>query len=108
MLCALLLGALVGCDKGSANDPATTTAASSPMNEIDVMINAYEKAANVYAKTARKLRAGDVSLTVRYMDQGKAIQELQAKLRETGPKMTPPQTQRVAAISARVGNDLPK
>ena len=89
------------CDKeNSADGVAQTAAAQNPMSEVDVMINEYEKAAKDYVKVAKKFKGGDVSLTVRYIGLGRTAQEKEAKLRTVSSKMTAPQSQRVAAISA--------
>jgi hypothetical protein len=76
-------------------------ASAAPLSEVDLRINDYEKVANEYGRVARKLKAGDVSLTIRYIDLGKRTREAAAKLQQDSAQMTPPQAQRVAAISAR-------
>jgi uncharacterized lipoprotein YehR (DUF1307 family) len=84
-----------------SEENASATATAAPLNEVDVKINDYEKVANEIDRVARKLKAGDVSLTVRYLDLEKRTREAAAKLQQESPKMSPPQAQRVAAISAR-------
>ncbi len=106
-LIAPLLLVLGGCGE-DAPDATAKKAPHVHLNEIDFMINDYEKAATDFAKTVKKFKAGDVSLTMRYIDDGRAIQDRQAKLREAAARMTPAQTQRAAAISAKVTPDLPK
>ncbi|MBA3963239.1 MAG: hypothetical protein H0X40_15250 [Chthoniobacterales bacterium] len=106
-LIAPLLLVLGGCGE----DAPDTTAKKDPhvhLNEIDFMINDYEKAATHFVKTVKKFKAGDVSLTMRYIDEGKGVQDWQAKLQQAGARMTPEETQRAAAISAKVTPDLPK
>ena len=105
-LIAPLLLALGGC----GHDDTTENSAKGPhvqLNDIDLMINDYEKAANDFAKTAKKFKNGDVSLTMRYIDESKSVRDWQAKLQQTAPRMTPPQAQRGAAISAKVAPILP-
>jgi uncharacterized lipoprotein YehR (DUF1307 family) len=95
IVCAVELS---GCGKEAASEITSSTA---PINELDLKINDYDKVANEYARVARKLDAGDVSLTVRYIDLEKQTREAAAKLQQDSSQMTPPQAQRVAAISAR-------
>ena len=87
--------ALSNCSEQNA------AATAAPLNEVDVKINDYEKVANEIGRVARKLKAGDVSLTVRYLDLEKRTREAAAKLQQESPKMSSSQAQRVAAISAR-------
>ena len=104
---APLLLALAGC----GDDAPGTTSKKAPhvhLNEIDFMINDYEKAATDFAKTAKKFKAGDVSLTMRYIDEGRGVLGWQAKLQQAAARMTPAQTERVTAISAKINPDLPK
>lgn len=82
-----------------SEENAAATAA--PLNAVDLKINDYEKVANEYGRVARKLKAGDLSLTIRYLDLEKRTREAAAQLHQESPKMSPPQAQRVAAISAR-------
>jgi uncharacterized lipoprotein YehR (DUF1307 family) len=95
IVCAI---GLSNCGKGAASGKAPSAA---PLNEVDLRINDYDKVANEYGRVARKLKAGDVSLTIRYLDLGKRTREAAAKLQQDSGQMTPPQAQRVAAISAR-------
>ena len=94
----LLAVELSSCSQENANATATPAA---PVNEIDLKINDYEKVANQYAKVSNRLKGGDMSVTVPYIELGRQTREAAAKLQEESPKMTPPQTQRVATISAR-------
>jgi hypothetical protein len=86
---------LSSCSKES------TAEATPPVNEVDVMINDYEKVTNQYLRTARKLKGGDVSVTVPYIELGKETRKWSAKLQQISVKMTPQQAQRVADISAK-------
>ena len=65
------------------------------------MINSHEKVTNEYVRVAKKLKSGDLSLTVRYIELEKATREGSAKLQQATPKTTPQQAQRVAGISAK-------
>ena len=100
VLFAITLG---GCDSG--NDAA---ASSAPPNEVDAQINTYEKAANEYVRLAKKHTSGDVSVTVLLIDARHSLKDESAKVQQTAAKMTPQQTQRVAAISAKTGPYLPQ
>ena len=88
------------CDgPGSTVAPAAETLAGS--NQVEAMINNYEKLTNEYVRVSKKLKKGDVSITVLYIELGKRTREESARLRQESPKMTPQQTQRVASIAAR-------
>ena len=50
---------------------------------------------------ARKLKGGDMSVTVPYIELGKEIRISATKLQQIAVKMTPEQAQRVASISAK-------
>ena len=100
ILASLALAMLLAIELSSCSrENASATAA--PLNEVDLKINDYEKVANEYGRVAKKLKAGDVSLAVRYLDLGNRTREAAVKLQQESPKMSPPQAQRVAAISAR-------
>ncbi|CAN5432231.1 hypothetical protein BH20VER3_BH20VER3_09460 [soil metagenome] len=86
-----------GCDRESATPVAATAA---PLSPLDAMINDYEKTSKEYDRVASKIKSGDVSLTVRYIDSGKRVRELTAKLNQEAGQMSPAQKQRIAAISA--------
>ena len=102
-----LLLAIVGCGEGDSAAAPAHKGLHVQLNEVDFMINDYEKAATDFAKTAKKFKAGDVSLTMHYIDDGKAIRAWQARLQQAEARMTPAQKERVAAISAKVTPDLP-
>lgn len=98
-LAILSAAELSGC--GQENTNATTGATAAPVSEVDLRINDYEKAANEYGRVAKRLKAGDVSLTVRYIELEKRTREAAARLQPDSAKMTPPQAQRVADILVR-------
>lgn len=103
--CAFAVSVLLGsggCGPGDSPEPA----AQAPQNDVDLLLNDYEKSAMQFAKTARKMKAGDVSLTLRYIEQRKEVQAWQPKLQAAQPKMSPAQAQRAAAITAKVAPDL--
>ncbi len=104
---SLLLG-LSGCGQGETNGAGTATASQAPQNEIDFLINDYEKTTTQFVKTARKMKGGDVSLTLHYIDLGKEMRAYQPKLQAAAAKMTPPQSQRVAEIAAKAAPYLQK
>ena len=91
------------CGPGGTNDPAAT---STPVSEVDMRINDYEKAANEYLRLSKKHTTGDVSITVLLIQARKNLQDKSAKVQEFSAKMTPPQNQRVAAISAKAAPNL--
>jgi len=88
---------LSSCSKESTAEAIT----AGPVNEVNVMINDYEKVTNQYLRAARKLKGGDVSVTVPYIELGKETRKCSAKLQQISVKMTPLQAQRVASISAK-------
>jgi len=103
ILASLALAMLLAIELSSCSreNASATAAPAAPLNEVDLKINDYEKVANEYGRVAKKLKAGDVSLAVRYLDLGNRTREAAVKLQQESPKMSPPQVQRVAAISAR-------
>jgi hypothetical protein len=100
-LTSLVLAILFAVGFGSCRRESTDAALATPVSELDLMINSHEKVANEYVRVAKKLKSGDVSLTVRYIELENATREGSAKLQEEAPKMTPQQAQRVASISAK-------
>lgn len=92
---------LSSCSKESPIAATTTTGPPAPVSEVDVMINDYEKVANEYVRVAKRLKGGDMSVTVRYLELDKHTREESAKLQQISVKMTPQQAQRLANISAR-------
>lgn len=97
-LVTILAFAFGGCEKGPAGATATP---ATPPNEVDLMINDYEKATNEYVKVAKRLKGGDVSVTVRFIVLGKELREWPAKHQQTWARMTPPQAKRAADIGAK-------
>jgi hypothetical protein len=87
---------LSGCGAGGKDETAPA-----PVSEIDVMINDYEKASNECLRLARKHTNGDVSITLLLIVARKAFQDDKAKLQHAAGKLSPPQTQRVAAITEK-------
>ncbi len=65
------------------------------------MINNYEKLSSQYIHLSKKLKNGDVSVTVRYIELDKETRQESAQLKQVSNIMTPQQAQRVASISAR-------
>ena len=95
-LASLALVILFAVGFGSCSRESITDASrATPVSELDVMINSHEKVANEYVRVAKKLKSGDVSLTIRYIELEKAT------LQHEAPKMTPQQAERVASISAK-------
>lgn len=107
-LAILPAAVLCSCGKERTIETATATAAPTPVNEVDAMINDYEKATNEYLKVSKKLSGGDVSVTVKYIDLGKELREWPTKHGPMWAKMTPQQAQRAAGISARTASLLQK
>ena len=91
---------LSGCGKESTAE-AIASGSAAPINEVDLMINDYEKVTNQYARAARKLKGGDMSVTIPYIQLGKETRKYSTQLQEMSAKMTPQQAQRVASISAK-------
>ena len=87
-----------GCSKGTANQVRPPAV---PVNEVDGMLNEYEKIATEYVRVAKTLKKGDVSITVRYIDLGQQTRDGSARLQQRSARMTPEQAQRLAAILAK-------
>lgn len=102
----LLAAGFSGCGQEGADGSSTVTQA--PLTPQDLLINDYEKTANQFVKTARKMKGGDVSLTIRYIDLSKEMRAWPAKLQAQAGKMSPSQSQRVAGISAKAAPYLQK
>lgn len=83
-----------------------TDKAAAPINEVDVMLNNYEKVTNQYVRAARKLKGGDMSVTIPYIELGKETRKYAAQLQPKIGQMTPQQAQRVATISAKAATYL--
>ncbi|MBA3650184.1 MAG: hypothetical protein H0W66_01565 [Chthoniobacterales bacterium] len=89
---------LSGC---GASNTADTAVASTPRNEVDVMIDEYEKASNECLRMSKRHTTGDVSVTVLLIVARKTAQQEQAKLQQAAARMSAAQAQRVAAITAK-------
>ena len=104
-LASLSLVILVLILLGGCGDRNGTTAASANLppadSHIEAMINNYEKVSNQYIHLSKKLKNGDISVTVRYIELGKQTRQESAQLKQVSSIMTPQQAQRVASISAR-------
>ena len=98
VLALLLVVASTGCTKGTATQERASAA---PVNEVDGMLNEYEKVSTEYVRVAKKLKKGDVSITVRYIDLGQQTREESSRLQQRSASMSPEQAQRLATISAR-------
>ena len=106
-LVAVFAVGLSSCGK-EGQIATTTNGAATPVNEVDAMINDYEKVANEYIRVASRLKGGDMSVTVRYIDLDAQVREWPPKLRRVSEKMIPQQAQRVVDISARTAMYLQK
>ena len=91
----LMLGS---CERQGSTATSDTFTGS---NQVEAMINDYDKLTNEYVRVSKKLKQGDVSITVRYIELGKRAREQSEQLQQESAKMTPQQTQRVASIAAR-------
>lgn len=89
---------LSGC---GASNTVDTAVASTPRNEVDVLIDEYEKASNECLRISKRHSTGDVSVTVLLIGARETAEQEQAKVQQAAAKMSPAQAQRVAAISAK-------
>ena len=97
-----LLTPFVSCSKHNSTDPATTASVPLPgSHQVETMISDYEKVSNEYVRVSKKLRDGDVSIAVRYLELERRAKEESAQLQQASAQMTLEQAKRVAAISAR-------
>lgn len=88
---------LSGCGgSGTATDAAPT-----PISEVDALINQYEKTSGECIRMAKKHTTGDVSVTVLLIVARKTFQDEGVKLQQSAGKMSPQQSQRVAAIATK-------
>ncbi len=96
----LCTAALISCgpQTPAAQQPG---AAPSPVSPLDAAIDDYEKTVTTFVHVAKKHRAGDFSVTMRYIDLEDQIQKEAAKVQQQAATMTPAQAQRVAAVSAK-------
>ena len=96
--------AFVGCSKHDSPGSTIAALAQAPppgAYRVEAMINDYEKVSNECVRVSKKLKNGDVSITMRYLDLEKRIREESAQLEQVSAQMTPDQAKRVAVISAR-------
>ncbi len=89
---------LGGCGASGTTEPV---AAPTPISELDAIINDYDKAASECLRMSKKHTTGDVSVTVLLIVARKTFQDDGAKLQQSAAKMSPEQSQRVAAIAAK-------
>ncbi|HEX3818579.1 MAG TPA: hypothetical protein VHW03_09855, partial [Chthoniobacterales bacterium] len=101
----LLAGSLGSCGQGNNGG---AQAAATPVNEVDAMLDGYEKAGLQCRKMAKKLHEGDVSVTILFLNAGDDFRQYPAKHAQLWAKMTPAQAQRAAQIAAKTAPDLPK
>ncbi|CAN5491734.1 hypothetical protein BH18VER2_BH18VER2_13310 [soil metagenome] len=88
---------LSGCGAADSRE----NAASTPVNEVDAMINDYEKLSHECLRLSKKHSTGDVSVTVLLIVARKDFQDTGARLQQANGKMSPLQAERVAAIAAK-------
>ena len=97
----ILMLILVGGCSDRNGTTATSTNLPPPDSHIEAMINNYEKVSNQYIHLSKKLKNGDISVTVRYIELGKQTRQESARPKQVSSIMTAQQAQRVASISAR-------
>ncbi len=103
---ALLTALDLGLTSCGPDKSVTTNAVNVPQNEVDVMLNDYEKSSTEYIRMSRKLKGGDLSVTILYMEAKKDVQTWPAKLQAAAGKMSPQQKQRAAEITAKTAPHL--
>ncbi len=92
----------VSCSKYDSTEATTTASAALPgSHQVEAIINDYEKVSNECVRFSKKLRDGDVSIAVRYLELERRAKEESAQLQQASAQMTTEQAKRVAAISAR-------
>lgn len=77
-------------------------------NDIDAMIDDYEKLMKEYVEVTKKFTAGDMSVSDKYTDLGKRSQEFSTKLSQSAPKMTVEQSKRMGDISKWAAEEMQK
>ncbi len=103
VLLLLLAANMTSCSPENAEEVAMV-----PISPLDARINSFEKTTNEYVRLSRKHTTGDVSITVLLIQARKSLQEEKATLQQAAPQMTPQQSEKVAAISAKADPYLPK
>lgn len=93
---------LSGC--GDGNSSAAGTAAATPVSEVDALINDYEKTGSNYVRLGKKMKGGDVSVTILFMEAEKELKEQETKLQTLSPKLSSGQAKRVAAVKAKLAS----
>ena len=103
-LAFLVTVGMAGCGEGAAPDDAVASAevAVVPQDPLDVKINDYGKLVKEHRKVARKHAAGDVSVTLLYIDLLDQTQKATAQLQQQSAQMKPAQAQRFATLYAAV------
>lgn len=85
-----------GCNRANMGNGVPT-----PPNPIDQKIDNYEKVTTEYVRVAKKLKSGDVSITVKYIELEAQAKQESVQLQQEAPNMTPQQAQRLADIAAK-------
>ncbi|MGI8432063.1 MAG: hypothetical protein ACR2MW_07230 [Chthoniobacterales bacterium] len=95
---------VVGCGEGSAPEDVAASAEETvvPQDPLDGKINDYGKLVKDYRKVARKHAAGDVSVTLLYIDLRHQTETATAQLQQQSAQMKPAQARRLAKLSAAV------
>jgi hypothetical protein len=94
----LLAIGLSSCGQGGNSDAG---ASATPLNEADRAINDYEKTANELVRVGRKLKGGDLRVTVPVIQLRQQIKESAARVQQESARLTPAQAKRVAEISGK-------
>ncbi|MEO7166726.1 MAG: hypothetical protein ABI016_06780 [Chthoniobacterales bacterium] len=98
---------LTSCGPDSTGATGSTASGpAAPMNEVDVLLNDYDKSSTEYIRMSRKLKGGDLSVTVLYLEAKKDVQSWPAKLQAAAGTMSPGQAQRAAEITAKTAPHL--
>jgi hypothetical protein len=102
ILASLALNILLAVELSSCGKTSSEASVpAAPLNEVDIKLNDYEKVSNELARVAKQIKEGDVSVAVRYLELGKRARAGSATLQQESAKMTPPQAERLASISAK-------
>ncbi len=101
LICLLALG-FSGCGQESASEEASVTEPTGPLDEMDVKLNEYQKLVKEYSRIARKHTAGDISVTLLYIDLRRQTETSTANLQAQMGQMKPIQVRRFSKISTSV------
>ena len=95
---------VTGCGEGNSLEDAAAAAeeAIAPQDPLDGKINDYGKLVKDYRTVARKHAAGDVSVTLRYIDLRLLTETATAQLQQQSAQLKPAQARRFATLSAAV------